>query len=68
MLQIKEVFGKKITIGNESISKLLTLLKSEIDQQNAYINNIYYLKSKSNYKLDSINNIDFINYNNKFKL
>ena len=67
-VQIKEVFGKKITIGNESTSKLLTLLRSEIDRQNPYINNYYYLKNKSDYKLDSISNIDLINYNNKFKL
>lgn len=67
-VQIKEVFGEKITIGNESISKLLTLLRSEIDNKYSYINNIYYLKSKSDYKLDSFSNIDIINYNNKFKL
>ena len=67
-VQIKEVFGKKITIGNESISKLLTLLRSEIDNKYSYINNTYYLKSKSDYKLDSFSNIDIINYNNKFKL
>ena len=68
-VQIKEVFGKKITIGNKSISKLLTLLRSEIDSQKAYNNNNnYYLNGKSNYKLDSLSNIDIINYNNKFKL
>ena len=67
-VQIKEVFGKKITIGNEIISKLLTLLRSEIDNKYYYINYNYYLKSKSNYKLDSFSNIDITNYNNKFKL
>lgn len=63
-VQIKEVFGRKISIGDESIFKLLTLLRNEIVHQNYYINNKYYLESKSNYKLDSINNIN----NNKFKL
>ena len=67
-VQIKEVFGKKITIGNEIISKLLTLLRSEIDNKYYYINYTYYLKSKSNYKLDSFSNIDITDYNNKFKL
>ena len=67
-VQIKEIFGKKITISNESISKLLTLLRSEIAHQYSSINNTYYFKSKSDYNLDSLNNIDIINYNDKFKL
>ena len=64
-VQIKEIFGKKISISDENVFELLILLRNKIAHHNYYIYN--YLENKSNYKLDSIIDIDYIN-NNKFKL
>ena len=66
-VQIKEVFGKSISIGNESIGKLLKTLRNQIAHNDYYINNYDYLDNKINYKIDPKIDIDYIN-NNKFKL
>ena len=60
LVQIKEVFGERISIGNESIGKLFKVLRNKIVHQDYYLDNLEY---KINYNdVD----IDYIN-NNKYK-
>ena len=61
LVQIKEVFGKNISIGNDSIYELLEALRNKIAHQDKYINNLDY---KIDYSYDSKYNI----YNNEHKL
>lgn len=60
LVQIKEVFGEEISIGNESIGKLFKVLRNKIVHQDYYLDNLEY---KINYNdVDT----DYIN-NNKYK-
>ena len=60
-VQIKEVFGEKISIGNETIGKLLKVLKATIYKKDYYSYNNYIYDNKEK------DVISFKHKNNKFK-
>ncbi len=68
-VQIKETFGKSIHIGNDSIGKLLKILRNKIAHDDYYagkyyINKFNYESNKINYSIPKIDN-NYI-YNNPY--